>query len=148
MPTDPESAQLDWPALAAAVKARRKHLRLAQPDLAAGPGEATVRRIERGEARDIRNATRVGLETSLGWSAGHVDRILTGRPEPTGVPGQPEQPELPSFPVIVYHLPDEHYPGRALCCDADLPPSASAHPRAPLMLCGGCRLIAQGWRRT
>lgn len=69
----------DWEALGAAVKARREQLRLPQ-DLInhGGPGEMTVRKIERGEVTAIRNKTKTQLERALAWPDGNVDRILDG----------------------------------------------------------------------
>lgn len=71
--------ELDWAELGRQVKARRLQQRLAQGDLASrgGPGEITVRKIERGEAR-LRGVTKSQLEHALGWSDGIVDRILDG----------------------------------------------------------------------
>lgn len=70
---------VDWEALGACVKARREELRLPQ-DLVdrGGPGEMTMRKIERGETEAIRNKTKTQLERVLGWLPGQVDRILTG----------------------------------------------------------------------
>ncbi|MCF7550487.1 hypothetical protein [Pseudonocardia sp. WMMC193] len=70
----------DWGALAKAVRARRESLRMAQADLAThgGPGEATVRRIERGEVSSVRAGTKSQLEAALRWHPGTVDRVLDG----------------------------------------------------------------------
>jgi hypothetical protein len=69
----------DWDALATAVKARRERLRVPQDlvDLG-GPGEMTMRKIERAEAASLRNRTKGQLEWALDWPAGLVDRILDG----------------------------------------------------------------------
>lgn len=55
-------------------------MRLAQADRArrGGPGEATVRRIERGEAGEVRPRTKSQLEMALDWPAGGIDRTLEG----------------------------------------------------------------------
>lgn len=67
----------NWQALAKAVKARRMQQRLPQ-DLVdrGGPGEMTMRKIERGEPTSIRPKTKVQLERALNWPDGIVDRIL------------------------------------------------------------------------
>lgn len=74
------TAMDEWVELGRQVKQRRKEMRLAQADLAqrGGPGELTVRRIERGEANKLRNGTKSQLETALSVRPGWVDRILTG----------------------------------------------------------------------
>jgi hypothetical protein len=71
---------LDLAALARHVKERRESLRWSQAEISAhgGPGEATVRRIERQEVTDIQPKTRERLELALGWPDGLVDKILAG----------------------------------------------------------------------
>jgi hypothetical protein len=75
----PDDTGEQWPALGAAVKARREQLRLPQ-DLVArgGPGEMTVRKIERAEVITIRNKTKTQLEHALAWPRGYVDELLNG----------------------------------------------------------------------
>ncbi|MBF6558472.1 MAG: hypothetical protein IVW52_20465 [Acidimicrobiales bacterium] len=69
----------NWTALGRAVKARRESLRLGQ-DLIdhGGPSDLTIRKIERGETRAIRNKTRDQLESALRWMPGTVDKVLSG----------------------------------------------------------------------
>ena len=73
----------DWQALARAVQQRRQHLRLTL-DLSSygGPGEITMRKIERAEGASMRNSTKTGLETALRWPRGTVDRVLAGETTP------------------------------------------------------------------
>jgi hypothetical protein len=67
-----------WDKLGEAVKTRRTALRLAQTDLMdrGGPGDITVRKVERGEVRGLRTKTKAQLEVALLWPEGMVDRIL------------------------------------------------------------------------
>lgn len=48
-----------------------------------GPGEMTVRRIEKAETTAIRNKTKTQLEHALDWPSGTVDELLAGNAEPT-----------------------------------------------------------------
>lgn len=70
----------DWAELGRRVKARREAMRLAQAGLGdrAGPGEITVRKIERGEGATVQPRTWVRLEAALRVPDGWVDRILAG----------------------------------------------------------------------
>lgn len=73
----PSGDTANWAALAEAVKRRRAELRAPQ-DLSqlGGPGEMTVRRIERAETTAIRGKTKTQLEHALGWPMGLVDWLL------------------------------------------------------------------------
>jgi transcriptional regulator with XRE-family HTH domain len=70
-----------WTALAAALTARRRELRLSQAELAArgGPSEITVSNLERGRVTSwVREKTKRQLEDALNWPDGLIDRILYG----------------------------------------------------------------------
>src|SRR4051794_37308898 len=62
------------------VRARRESLGMSQGDVAAKGdiGEATVRRIEKGELSRLRARTKASLEVALQWRGGLVDDILAG----------------------------------------------------------------------
>lgn len=77
----PPGDNANWAVLAEAVKRRRAELRAPQ-DLSqlGGPGEMTVRRIERAETTAIRGKTKTQLEHALGWPMGLVDRLLAEEP--------------------------------------------------------------------
>ena len=66
-----------WRELGDAVNWRRLRMRLPQ-DLSdrGGPGEITIRKIERGDGEGIRAKTRGELELALDWPTGLVDAIL------------------------------------------------------------------------
>lgn len=68
-----------WADLAAAVKARRERLGMPQ-DLQSrgGPGDITVRKLERAEVTSIRPGTVRRLETGLSWPPGTVACLLDG----------------------------------------------------------------------
>lgn len=78
---EPYEGQQDWGALGKVVLGRRRFLNLSQADVAAngGPGEVTVRRIERGESTAIRGRTKRQIEKVLAWPAGTVDHVLNNR---------------------------------------------------------------------
>lgn len=82
-------AEQNWAKLAEEIKKRRADQRLSQGDVArsADLSEATVRRIERQEVKDIQAATRVGLERALAWRDGTIDRILDGTVRPDDLTG-------------------------------------------------------------
>lgn len=74
--------QRDWSALATAVKARRKELRLPK-DLTyhGGPSGMTIHKIESGTSEyKYRPKTYSMLERVLQWPLGTVDAILSRRP--------------------------------------------------------------------
>jgi transcriptional regulator with XRE-family HTH domain len=64
--------------LADAVRTRRAQLGLAQNELVGhgGPGDLTVRKIERGEPVQYRERTILQLETALKWKNGVVRALL------------------------------------------------------------------------
>lgn len=66
--------------LADAVRTRRAQLGLAQDELIrhGGPGDLTVRKIERGEPVQYRERTILQLETALKWRNGVVRALLNG----------------------------------------------------------------------
>lgn len=76
---DGDGASLRWDDLAREVKRRREAMRLPQ-NLAGrnGPGEITVRKIERGEGASVQPRTWARLEAALAAREGWVDRILDG----------------------------------------------------------------------
>lgn len=71
----------DWNVrLGREIRTRREALRLSQAEVGerADLGEATVRRIERGEAAKLRRSTLAGLERALEWEDHVVDHIIDG----------------------------------------------------------------------
>jgi len=96
---------LDWDALASAVRARREELRLPQ-DLVSrgGPSEFTVRKIERAETDAIRSRTKTQLEQVLQWQRGDVDRILAGQ-----APGQAEWIDPEALAARIPPLHETHF---------------------------------------
>lgn len=72
----------NWTALAAAVKQRRKALRLSQIELAeaADVSRSTVQKLEKGENLGISRKTLGSVGRALGWAEGSVDAVLRGKP--------------------------------------------------------------------
>lgn len=70
----------NWERLGQAVRARRKHLGLAQVDVSAagGPSDETLRRLERGEPGPYMRRTLASLERVLRWKPGATEAISAG----------------------------------------------------------------------
>lgn len=103
----------DWASLAEAIRRRRGELRLPQElGNRGGPGEMTVRKIERGEPTGIRHRTKTQLERALQWPPGHVDQLLAGTAasDDYSAPSEPPQavgPPRPMFPAVQSAIDDD-----------------------------------------
>lgn len=66
------------------IRARRAQTGMSQADVAAHGdlGEATIRRIEKGELKALRSRTKTSLEHALDWRPGTVVAVLTGTADP------------------------------------------------------------------
>jgi len=101
----------NWPALAAAIKQRRKTLRYSQEGLAeaADLSRSTIQKLEWATAENIERETEVKLERGLQWAPGSVAAILADGvptvivgPESAYPPPQdPYQPLSDRLPVSV-----------------------------------------------
>ncbi|OAA22262.1 putative transcriptional regulator [Frankia sp. EI5c] len=83
----------DWPAVAAALKARMSAQRIGQQELAdrAGISVSTLRLVQHGANRRVRNRTLTAIARALDWPDDHLVRVLTGNgePGPTGAQAAP-----------------------------------------------------------
>lgn len=84
--------------LAEEIRKRRAALRMSQVDFAKASGlnQATVRRLEKGQVRELRSSTKSGVEVALQWLEGNVNRILDGTATPSELAEVVEHEELPS----------------------------------------------------
>lgn len=83
------------PKRGAVIRNRRGVLGLSQADVAAadGPGDVTLRRIERGYPGPYRAQSTAALDRILRWKPGTVQAILDGTADPD--PAVWELPETP-----------------------------------------------------
>lgn len=101
----------NWPALAAAIKQRRKALRYSQDGLAkaADLSRSTIQKLEWATAENIERETEIKLERGLQWTTGSVAVVLAGGiptvvigPDGQYPPAQdPYQPLSERLPVSV-----------------------------------------------
>lgn len=86
----------NWTALGAAVKERRKALRMSQIELgeAAGASRSTVQTIERGDGYELSAGMLALIERGLYWTVGSVQSVLGGG-EPTPAAQTPPPIDTP-----------------------------------------------------
>lgn len=98
---DPEKDKEDWQAVAAAINARMSVQRIGQQELAdrAGISVSTLRLVQHGANRRVRNKTLAAIARALDWPDDHLLRVLTGSSR-HGAPAAPDEPGIVSLQIL------------------------------------------------
>jgi DNA-binding Xre family transcriptional regulator len=117
----------DWQTVARAINERMALRRIGQQELAdlAGISVSTLRLVQHGANRRVRNKTLAAIARALGWPDDHLQNILTGRSDGDAVPAGADQPILVGLEIldgvreirdelrrIAHRLDEMDHPGR------------------------------------